>query len=626
MSVSPIKLLTAAPLIAGIVIAGSLAAFAQDTKPPANRDASFVAEPAISAPTGFSGLAAPTAIESAPAAPPPLALPATAPIAAVTPTAPTPDAKPPILGAPVDIAPLPDVSAESIGTNSATSLGTAMWKGTSRMMAENLIIMARPTTSFILNDLARKLLKSAAIPPEGRPQAEQSLAALRVGKLVQFSDAPDAWSLATHTDAKLMDDATIKSAADAALAYEGTEGSDTVCNALHATAEAHSGADWQEENVICELKAKDMKAAQVTLDVLRTQPKHDDIFLTIADKYLVDQLKSLPSQLTPLSHTRLALLQQVHLPLSGDLYAHPDSAFMPALLRLTTKQDVAQLGLGERAASRGIIDSAALAALYRGVSFAPDALATPLAASESGSRLRALLVQAATAEKNTSNRITYATKFLQSAPPELAGGAGPLLAEMVGTIEPDATLKDNAVTLAQIYMLGNRGELALGWLKIARQNQAAQADLQNLWPQFTLAGFESDSALADDLDHWLDALLKAPDPQADLHVARDNATASLLLCDAAGFAVPDSAWQKVLTLPRADKKIALSPLLLSRLHAASAAGHKAETVLLSIAAAGEGEIPLLTAVSITSALHSVGLKNEAGSFARQILASQTKTN
>lgn len=152
-----------------------------------------------------------------------------------------------------------------------------------------------------------------------------------------------------------------------------------------------------------QLRTKNNQAAQVALDVLRSQGNRDSVFLALAEKNVLGAGKTLPLQLTPLSPTTLALLQMANLPLPAALYTRTDPRLTPALLRLTAQQDVAALALGERAVERALLPPDALAAVYRTTNFAPDALATPLTSSGSGLRLRALLFRAAEGERSEAS-------------------------------------------------------------------------------------------------------------------------------------------------------------------------------------------------------------------------------
>ena len=124
----------------------------------------------------------------------------------------------------------------------------------------------------------------------------------------------------------------------------------------------------------------------------------------------------------------------------------------------------------------------------------------------------------------------------------------------------------------------------------------------------------------------LAAALMPSSSQEDPRVTRNAVSASLLLLDAAGFKVPDTAWARILAVSHNEKHIAFSPVLLARLEAAGAAGRRAETVLLAAGLAGDDEISLPAAVAITRALREAGFKAEAAQFARQTAALLAQQN
>lgn len=642
MSVSRTKQLLVPLFIAGL----ALPVFAQnstDSAGSSGRDASFLtpeqaAAPQINVPA-FSGLATePPALLAPPTAQPATQPPTTAPQAnmpvTTAPAAPSGAAPAPvtaggqpadkpaeIVAAPVATAPLPDVSPESVGTQGTDSLGAGMWKGTPMSVATALLSITAPTASPALNDLARRLLKTAAVPPEGKAEGT-SLTSLRVQKLAAFGAAQDAWTLAKNADPKLIDDATFHDAAENMLAADGED----LCGQMAELAKTHNGADWQKDMIICQLRAKDLKAASVALDVMRAQSNRDTIFLEIADKNILVAGKNLPFQLTPVTAANLALLRLAGLPLPGEIYGHPDTALVPALMHTTAKQDVAQLGLAEHAAERGLISNAELAAVYRSITFTSDELPAPLTAHETGLRQHALLFQAAANEKDTAKRIAYTVYFVRSVAPSFLNGTGALLGEMLGSIKAEPTLQENAATVAWIYMLAGRGDAALDWLRLARSNNADADELQKLWPQFALAGLEAESDYNADFDKWLTAALVPASAQEDPRVSRDAAASVLLLLDAAGFKVPETAWAKVIAPSHNEKHIAPSALLLDRVGVAGAAGRRAEAVLMAVGLAGDKDISLPAAVAITRTLREVGLKSEAALFARQIVALPAKQN
>ena len=592
----------AKPILATLILAGlALPAFAQNSTEAPPRGASFL-------PAGTVPLSEPSFSGLATAQPEPVSPPAPA------------AAKPADLSVkPVVAAPLPNVSPESIGLPNVEGLGADMWKGSSHKTAEHLLALIAPTHSPILNALARRLLITAAVPPEGEAESAQSLTSARAEKLVLLGDTAEAWSLVQQADPKLIDSITFHLVAESALIDGGGE---DFCAKAPDMAKTRVGADWQKVLIVCRFRAKDTQAAQVALDVFRAQSNRDNVFLGIADKNILGNGKSLPFQLTPLTPPTLALLQLTNLPLPVSLYARADFSLSTPLLRLPAQQDVAQLSLAERAAERGLISPDDLAAVYRATVFNAETLASPLTSSESGLRLRALLFRAAEAEQSPSKKVAYAVKFVQTAPPSFLNGAGGIVTVMLGNREAEATQTSVAASLARLYMLAGKGDTALGWYRLALGSGGNEDDLQAWWPQFALAGLVSESAYAADFDKWLDAATK----NVDVQTLRDVVIPTMLLLDAAGLKVPEQAWAKVILVPPSEKKFAVSPLLLERIKAASSANKRAETVLLAAALAGDGDISLPATLGITHALRQAGFTGEAAVFARQSVALLAKAN
>ena len=591
-----------------LVLAGiAVPLFAETPDNSAARSASFVPEENVfshQSSSGFSGLATP---ETAP-------IPIAAPTPLVIPVPATPDP------APVVSAPLPAISAESVGVAGADSLGADMWKGTNRATAEHLLTLAGPSSSPVLNGLMQNFLITAATPPEGSDETPQKLTSLRIAKMAVFGSGEAAWSLATHADAKLIDDKGFFVAAQSVLT---SASSDAMCAHVPEYAKTHLGADWQKLFIACQLRAKNLKGAQVSLDVYRVQKNHENVFVDVASKIITDG-KTLPSQLTPLSPESIALLQIINLPLPDEVFSHADPALAPALVQLQARQDAARLNLVERAFARGLISEVNLKAAYNATNFGADELAAPLTAIESGSRLRALLFRAAQEEKDATKKIAITAKFSQSASPVFMNNAGALLAAMLGDIKPNATYAPNAAVVAYIYMLAGRNDLARDWLQLARQNMAADQSnsLLRLWPQFALSGLESDPDFAEDFNTWFDAAAK----NADVATLRDPIGTTMLLMEAGGGKIPATGWDRIVTAPHNEKRFAFSPILSERLRAAGSEGKRAESILLSLIAASEDDIPLPQALAITHALRAAGFKNEAVHFAQQQIALLIKAN
>jgi hypothetical protein len=528
--------------------------------------------------------------------------------------APAKPSPPPVVIEAVAVATLPKVSSESVGLKDSESFGADMWKGTSRGLAERLLSQLAPTTSPVLNQLAMRLLKTAAAPPEGG-DASPRFTSLRIEKLAAFGDAAGAWALAKQADSKLVDDATFRLAAEnAALG-----GDDNVCAHAPEYAKAHPGKGWQTFMIVCRFRVKDHNAAQVALDILRTEDNHDVAFVHVADRNILGASKTLPSQLTPVTLETVALLQVANLPLPDAFFARQDYSGVRSFVRLPAQKDAARLALAEKAAERGLIGGEDLAAAYRLSTFSEDAMASPLGAHETGVRLRALLFRAAEGIRDPGAKIAVAKKFMESAPPALLNGAGGILASMLGDVEADSSMAKDAATLARIYMLADNEE-AQDWYELAQS--ASPAEVYALWPQFALADMEEERTYAASFAKWFNPAVKAADSQT----VRDVIVPTLLILDAAGLKVPEAAWDTVLAVPQTAKKIAMSPLVFERMLAGAGTHKRAETILMASLLAADGQPSLTATLGIISALRETGFEKEAALYARHAVAALAREN
>lgn len=545
--------------------------------------------------------------------------------------------KPVELAKPVETGTLREISTESIGLLSAGEggLGAGMWKGTPRDLIERLLpVLPLPGSSPALNNLADRFLLTTANVPEGapapvvieaavpgaaQPAAKPSIAALRVDRLIALGDAGDAWKLTVLAKGNLIDEATLRLAAEAALVSDQNK---DVCARLPGIIQTRSSPDWQKLLVVCQLQAQDAKSAQLALEVLHAQNVDDTAFFSLAEHNIIAGSKTLPRQLTPLKPLALALLQLTGLPLPSEIYARPDAALVPLLLQTKARDDNARLGLAERAAEHGLIAPALLADAYRNASFTPDALAAPLASRETGARLHALIYQAAVAEKAAPTRLDDVAHLVQGVTAsQLSGSFGRILAPLLADIPVEPNYAAYAPLNARVLILAGKPDAALAWFKLARQASESApelvAQLQDLWPLAALGGVETDSDYGKYFSPWLTAALKDAD-----RAKRERVGQILLILDAAGFAVPEEAWAQVADLPADAKKTAPLPaLLLARLHAAATANRAGESVMLSLAAVNAGAEPSLLAVlQAVRALKLAGLAPDALALAREAAA------
>jgi hypothetical protein len=558
--------------------------------PVVNRDASFVPPPAV------------------------VAAPAPAPVVPVS---------KPELPKPVEAAPIADIGPESFGLYSVNEggLGAAMWKDTSRETIDRLMpYLNLPTMSAALNDLARRFLLTVANIPGARAEKAFSLPTIaRITNLVALGNAVEAWKLVNLAKAGQIDEPTLRLAAGNALL---TDQAVDVCEKVPAWIKTYADPEWQKILLVCQLTAKDTKAASLTLDVLKNQGAKDDVFFYVAEQLIAGTIKQLPRQLTPLKPLNLALISLTNLPLPTELYGRADGVLAVALLKTKAKDDSARLNLAERMAERGLIRSIDLTTAYAATSFDANVLASAANSAESGTKLRALIYQAAAAEKTPVKHLDLAIKFFQSlSPVAMNGAAVQVAADILSPVVPAAENGAQAGTAARIAMMANRPDMAMSWLKL--MNSAAITDGNigtehvSLFPLMVFSGLESDSDYAKDFSAWLDLTLKAP-PRSDADtVGQLRQTANIvLLLDADGFTVPGDVWSKLLTQPQFEKRAESPVLFLERLAAAGKSVRRGESVLLSLLLSN-GDMSLSTRLVVIRTLRLCGLTTEAALVARE---------
>ncbi len=520
-----------------------------------------------------------------------------------------------------------DIDPESIGLYSPSEggLGAALWKGTPRDLVTQLLpALNLPTYSPLLNNLAQRFLLTTADVPAGKVAGGPSLTSMRVNRLVELGDAKDAWKLIALSKPDLVDEITLRQTAEAGLL--STE-STNICSRLPEIIKSYKSPEWQKLLVVCQLMAKDTKAAQLTLDMLHTQNVQDETFFFIAERNIIAANKQLPRQLTPLKPLTLALIKLSDLPLPGEVFAHPDAALIPFLINMKAKDDNARLALADRAAERGLINAGQLEEVYASIAFTPAVLSNAFDSKETGSRLHALLYQAAIQDKTAPKHITLAVKFVETASPAgLNGAQGEVLEDMAGIVPATDENNASSAALARIYIASNKPQSALEWLKQAKHAAvgmpAVAASLKDVWPLAVLSGLELDSDYPQDLSKWLDTTLKPFDPKDNNHADRDIAASLLLLFDADGFAVPEDAWARVLSAPATERHTVPSAALLERLRAASNVGKRGEVVLFSLLLGGANadDPSFLATLDIIRALRLTGLTADAAALARETAA------
>jgi len=550
----------------------------------------------------------------------------------VVPSAPEPVTGGIDLGDPVSSKPLANVDPNSVGLLDAGhgGFGASMWQGTSIALVDQLMpAVSLPTASPALNDLARRMLLTTAAVPDGvAAQGKQTLTAMRLEKLIAMGAVGEAWKLAALVQPGALDDITTRLLIQAELVGPDHAAACEKIPALMDGKDAKTdvaNSEWQKALIVCKLQANDNNAVQLGLDLLREQGAKDDTFMMLVTRNVIAKSKVLPRRLTPLQAIDLAVLRQMDLPLPSEVYARPEAAQVAELLQTKAVDEKARLKLAERMAQNGTISPQQLASVYSSLAIAPDA---PV--EEKGPVGRAAAYQQALIEATPQKKVELTQRFLSDAPVgTLTGSLGGVAAGLLADVPVISDYNSFAAQGARVMALAGQTDKAKPWVKLALDVGDRIPDVQKQliadWPLYVLSGLVADADYAHGLTAWLDQTLAASkDDQGkdkDLRAQREQAGSVLLLLSAAGYAVSEEAWMRVVEAVSSSRQMNPSPILLERLRLAGVAQRKGETALLALLVGADGGAaqPVSVSALMVRALQQAGFEAEAKAFAREAL-------
>jgi len=301
-------------------------------------------------------IAPPPPQKAAPATPP--SLPAPPPPAAAA-------------GSDIETQPLAPVDSSWLGTLGEANGGLPrnMWEGTARALVAAALPQLAPTSSPVLQDLARRLLLSDAESPQGQdPPDRPSLAALRLDRLLALGIVAEALPLLDALPDSAASDSLDRTRVELRFAANDVAGA---CRTVQQRIDRYPEVWWARALVACQALTGDRAAALLGLSVLAEQkapsdPVFDSLVETLAGRpHKIDKLP----QPTPL---RLALLAAAKLPLPPDALAEAGPAALYGYATNETVPAERRLAAAERAALLGALPPEALGKLYLAIGFKPD--------------------------------------------------------------------------------------------------------------------------------------------------------------------------------------------------------------------------------------------------------------
>lgn len=291
------------------------------------------------------------------------------------------------------------VSAEATGLldPGAGGLPLDMWQGSDRLViTQGMAALPVSGASPARHDLSRRLLLTAAPPPEGEAGGIDLLG-LRAERLLALGATEDVRRLIAAVNPEALSGAEVeplrRAEANALFIDNRIE---EACTVVEGGLTRFEAVWWQKASAFCQLVAGNLQAANLQLSMLREQGVEDAPFLWAAEQLAglrVLSLNGLPDP-TPLT---IAMMRATGRPYPAGTLVDP----APWLLRavaLGGDTDIdTRLQAAEQAYLAGAFSRDDLAALYAQVSFPKDAFARALddIVADGGGRSHALLWQMA---------------------------------------------------------------------------------------------------------------------------------------------------------------------------------------------------------------------------------------
>ena len=574
------------------------------------------AAPAVAQTTAPSGKPVPL-FQQQPLPPPTTTNPgAPQPVAPDTPKAPTPGG--------IQVETLDRFDRGGVGLLSGVDggLGETMWLGSRRQLIDAMVPrLPMLSSSATQAGLVRRLLLSAASPPaSAEGEATGDLFGARLERLMAGGLSEQVLALAERgaMEPAKASETGARAVAEAWL-LKGDDG--PACAIAQARLASAEDGYWQQLSTYCLALEGERAQVDFNIDLMRELGVEDTVYFSLLPAVMggkAEAPKSLPSP-RPL---HMAMLRKAGLKPPADILDGAGPAIW-SVLALHPSADVdVRLMAAERAAAVGAMTPAALALVYRGITFSAGDLgsAEDVARGEPGPTTNALLYQAVLEQPETEARAKMMQLALAAAERQ---GRLPLLARMylpqLREFTPSGGLSWFARDAGRALVAAGEIDFALTWFRTAaiaagNRDTVALAAVLELWPLLVIADDAARVGYAEEtLDTWWQ--VRQEEDAVDRFT---RAQALLAGLGVTGQPAHEAAlWPVAATAP-SENRPGASGLLLAALGEAAMAARSGETVLLALVALGDDGAAgrhMSTVVAAADGLNRVGL----GAAARGLL-------
>lgn len=501
--------------------------------------------------------------------------------------------------------PLAPVDPSWTGTLGAAdrALPHDMWSTTPRAFIDTVLPLLQPTTSPVLQDLARRLLLSDAVAPRGQDPANgPSLTDLRLDRLLALGDS-DGAALIDALPQTNTSESFDRDAVELRILAGDIAGA---CRTVTDRVARYQDQWWREAVIACQALTGAYDQASLGLSAMRDQKSaHDPVFETLIDTILGHRAKGVKlANPTPL---RMTLLAAAKLPLAPETLASAGPAALAVWATSDKLPIAARLAAGEKAAAFGALPPAGLGLLYGAYQAKPEEQGVLLKSGKlpDDPRSRAILYDLARTSDPGAMRVAALAPLIADA--RRRGTfmtMARLVAPLVGELQPAPEYQSFAGDAARVLLAARDDDRAAPWVELAGRPEL-----------HVIAGFARAAGGEDSAPPPLRAAIAALTALDPVAAPRQ---ADLLVSLAAALGEPASSLD-LATILRAPHQGTLpnGALWLDQEQAAKAQ-RVGETVLTTLVLAAAGDRlsaePIVLAQAIAG-LEAVGLDADARALA-----------
>lgn len=458
-------------------------------------------------------------------------------------------------------------------------------------------------------ELARRLLLTAARPPEGETT---DLMALRMERLNALGLAADAAGLGASAGRSALSADAVAALASAKFLAGDT---DAACRDVRDGMALGDSTELQKALIFCQRLAGEDAAADLGLTLLQDSGIALEPQFVALDRALATGTRGKLENLEGATPLILALALASDVPLTVTLIASAPGGIQRAIADNTLLEHDVRLAAAEYATAAGTMPGSALAALYEATPFSEAEIANALtqAVNLDAPSAHALLYRASQRQELSAGRAEALAALLHHAA-EIGGPIGYLAAaraaaDRISSLQPASELAWFSADASAALLLAGRPEAAARWWPLLLDRGQTNADFAArataLWPLFRIAFGEQLPDGGAGMSGWWQATGGAPEERR-LALAETYLAAYSALDDNAGAPIVS----EVVALSASRQNEPAPAALLFAMDQAATAGSIGQTVLLALVALGPqgpARTDPVTLQAVIAALDGVGL-------------------